>query len=86
MFLKVTFQHIFICSSGGRRGTERNLDRQERVLFHIEVRTLYARRMFREICKSSGESKENNLRVAAEGRALFLFNSIVLLFIFGLSS
>ena len=35
-------------SAAGRRGTDRKTDRTEWVLFHIEVRTLYARRMFRE--------------------------------------
>ena len=31
---------------GGRRGTEGNLDRQNEYSIHMEVRTLYARRMF----------------------------------------
>ena len=34
--------------TGEPRGTEGKVTRVERVLFHIEVRTLYARRMFRE--------------------------------------
>ena len=33
---------------GGRHGTDRKTDRQARVSYHIEVRTLYARHIFRE--------------------------------------
>ena len=46
--LKVTFQQMCVISSEATRGTEDGTGRKERVLFHIEVRTLYARRMFRE--------------------------------------
>ena len=43
-----TFQKHRVFTAGGRHATEGNLERQDRILYHMEVRTLYARRMFRE--------------------------------------
>ena len=43
-----TMHEVRKIAVGGRRGTECNLDRQNEYSFHMEVRTLYARRMFRE--------------------------------------
>ena len=46
--LKVTFQNALVFSVGQRRGTGRNTARQNEYSYHMEVRTLNARRMFRE--------------------------------------
>ncbi len=48
MFLIVTFQKARFFSAGGRHGREGTFVRQIEYSFHIEVRTLNARRMFRE--------------------------------------
>ncbi len=48
MLLMVTFQKQCFLSIAGRRGTECKSVRMDRVLFHVEVRTLCARRMFRK--------------------------------------
>ena len=43
-----TMHEVRKIAVGGRRGTDRNLARQNEYSIHMEVRTLYARRMFRE--------------------------------------
>ena len=43
-----TFQKHRVFTAGGRHATEGNPGRQDRILYHMEARTLYARRMFRE--------------------------------------
>ena len=43
-----TMHEVRKIAVGGRRGTEGNLGRQIEYSIHMEVRTLYARRMFRE--------------------------------------
>ena len=52
VFLKVVFQKTRVFSAGGRHGTDRKSDRksdrQIEYSYHIQVRTLNARRMFRE--------------------------------------
>ena len=47
-FLKVTFQKARVFSSGEPRGTSRSTVNAQTVVYYIEVRTLNARRMFRE--------------------------------------
>ena len=46
--MTVTFQKAFVFSVAEPWGTECNLVRQNEYSIHMEVRTLYARRMFRE--------------------------------------
>ena len=67
LFLKATFQKACVFSAAGRRGTQGNLTRTDPILFHIEVRTLYARRMFREKCKLWKCSKAADSRPMAPG-------------------
>ena len=55
VFVKVTFQKARVFFAREPWGPDRNLGRTERVLLHMEVRTLYARRMFRE----KGSPKHN---------------------------
>ena len=43
-----TMHEVRKIAVGGRRGTECKTDRQNEYSIHMEVRTLYARRMFRE--------------------------------------
>ena len=47
-FLKVIFQKACVFSSGEPRGTRHTPSRATTVVYYIEVRTLNARRMFRE--------------------------------------
>ena len=47
-FVKVTFQKICVFSLGEPRGTGCKSGRLQRVQYHIGIRTLNARRMFRE--------------------------------------
>ena len=48
VFLIVAFQKARFFSAGGHHGTEGKRERQIEFSYHIEVRTLNARRMFRE--------------------------------------
>ena len=43
-----TMHEVHKIAVGGRRGTECKVGRQNEYSIHMEVRTLYARRMFRE--------------------------------------
>ena len=52
MFLIVTFQKARFFSAGGRHGRDRKSARQIEYSYHMEVRTLNARRMFREKIQS----------------------------------
>jgi hypothetical protein len=48
VFLMVAFQKARVFSAGGRHGREGKSARQIEYSYHMEVRTLNARRMFRE--------------------------------------
>ena len=48
MCLKLTFQKARFFSAGGRLATEGKRARHIELSYHMEVRTLNARRMFRE--------------------------------------
>ena len=54
MFLKVGFQKARVFSAGGRRRREGTSARHIEFSYHIEVRTLNARRMFREKYQKGG--------------------------------
>ena len=56
--LKVTFQKTAICSSGGRRRTSATSHARNK--YHIEVRALNARRMFRENIELPNEDAPAN--------------------------
>jgi hypothetical protein len=53
MFLKIVFQKTLLFTAGGRHGTDQKSARSIEYSDHIEVRTLNARRMFREQLFSS---------------------------------
>ena len=46
-----TMHEVRKIAVGGRRGTGRKTERTNEYSIHMEVRTLYARRMFRELSK-----------------------------------
>ena len=65
VFLKVGFQKTQVFSAGGRHGTECNRARQIEFSYHIEVRTLNARRMFREKQQVEATQLTNHLWLEA---------------------
>jgi hypothetical protein len=66
--LKVVFQKARFFSAGGRHGTEGNSARQIEFSYHIEVRTLNARRMFREKCLGVYGAGGNKITLSSYGR------------------